>query len=281
MKCEESLAMIEEYFDGELDPQTGELLLTHIRNCALCAGELQQLTQEHQAYQKYERRVDVNPALWAGVRSRIVADDSVQPLPLLQRWQIGFNNLRSLRFSVPVLALLVMLAVVATVMVMNYLAAKKLPDQMASSPDSRLQVNQAETPNPGASRKRNEPEVLVKEEVEKLNGAVKRTVTRTASRNSAYKANPAEARTPSQLVRDAEKNYLTAIAMLTRDVAQRPSQLDSGTRAKLDGALASIDRTISATRRAVQENPNDPVAVQYMLTAYAKKVDVLKEMTNY
>jgi hypothetical protein len=88
-------------------------------------------------------------------------------------------------------------------------------------------------------------------------------------------------RTTAELVRVAEKNYLSAIAMLTRDVAQRPSRLDSETRAKLDGALASIDRTISATRRAVRKNPNDPLAVQYMLTAYAKKVDVLKEMTNY
>jgi hypothetical protein len=64
-------------------------------------------------------------------------------------------------------------------------------------------------------------------------------------------------------------------------VAKRPSQLDPETRAKLDEALVSIDRTISATRKAVRKDPNDPLVVQYMLTAYAKKVDVLKEMTTY
>jgi hypothetical protein len=32
---------------------------------------------------------------------------------------------------------------------------------------------------------------------------------------------------------------------------------------------------------AVKKNPNDPVAVRYMLSAYGKKVDVLREMTSY
>ena len=80
---------------------------------------------------------------------------------------------------------------------------------------------------------------------------------------------------------EAEKKYLRAIALLTRGVEQRPSRLDPETRMKLDGALAAIDRTILSTRKAVRQNPNDPLAVQYMLTAYGKKVEVLKEMSNY
>ena len=42
-----------------------------------------------------------------------------------------------------------------------------------------------------------------------------------------------------------------------------------------------LDRTIADTRKAVRQHPDDPVAVQYMLTAYAKKVDVLREMVDY
>jgi hypothetical protein len=48
----------------------------------------------------------------------------------------------------------------------------------------------------------------------------------------------------------------------------------------LEEALSSIDRTIVATKRAVRKSPDDPVAVQFMLAAYAKKVDVLREMVN-
>jgi phage gp29-like protein len=90
-----------------------------------------------------------------------------------------------------------------------------------------------------------------------------------------------EPKTPVQLVREAEKKYLSAIALLTRDAEQRPSRLDSETRAKLNGALVAVNRTILSTRKAVQQNPNDPLAVQYMLSAYEKKVDVLKEMSSY
>ena len=54
--------------------------------------------------------------------------------------------------------------------------------------------------------------------------------------------------------------------------------MDPLTLAKLDQAIAAINRTIAGTRKAVREHPDDPVAVQYMLTAYARKVDVLREM---
>ena len=86
--------------------------------------------------------------------------------------------------------------------------------------------------------------------------------------------------TPAQLVRDAEPKYLTAIAMLSRDVNRRRSQLDPMLLARFDASLAEIDRTIKDTRQVVRGNPEDPIALQYLLAAYSKKVDVLREMTN-
>jgi hypothetical protein len=62
---------------------------------------------------------------------------------------------------------------------------------------------------------------------------------------------------------------------------RHPSRLDADTKARFEGELADIDRTIASTRVAVRRDPNDPVAVQYMLRAYRKKVDVLREMTGY
>jgi hypothetical protein len=81
-------------------------------------------------------------------------------------------------------------------------------------------------------------------------------------------------------VRDAEQKYLTAITMLSRDVNSRRSQLDPMMLARFDASLAEIDRTIKETRHVVRENPEDPIALQYLLAAYSKKVDVLREMTN-
>jgi hypothetical protein len=44
--------------------------------------------------------------------------------------------------------------------------------------------------------------------------------------------------------------------------------------------MVEIDNTIAETRRAVRENPDDPIALQYMLSAYAKKIDVLREVAR-
>ena len=45
--------------------------------------------------------------------------------------------------------------------------------------------------------------------------------------------------------------------------------------------MRALDRTIAETRRAaLGRGNNDPVAVQYMLTAYEKKVEVLREMAR-
>jgi hypothetical protein len=85
--------------------------------------------------------------------------------------------------------------------------------------------------------------------------------------------------TPAQLVREAEQKYLAAIAMLSRDVNRHRSQLDPMLLARFDASLSEIDRTIKETRRVVHENPGDPIALQYLLAAYSKKVEVLRGMT--
>ena len=85
---------------------------------------------------------------------------------------------------------------------------------------------------------------------------------------------------PQQLVREAEQKYLEAVSILSRDIRQRRSHLDLLVLARFDNALADIDRTIAETRRAVRQNRGDPIALQYMLAAYSKKVDALREMAT-
>ncbi|HYX42253.1 MAG TPA: hypothetical protein VE821_11175, partial [Pyrinomonadaceae bacterium] len=86
--------------------------------------------------------------------------------------------------------------------------------------------------------------------------------------------------TPEDLVKDAEAKYQKAIEILKRDVDKRRASFDPQTLARFDETLSAIDRTIAETRRAALGQGNDPVAVQYMLTAYAKKVEVLREMAR-
>jgi len=291
MKCEECQALLEEYFDGELDQIVTGAVSFHVENCLACSTTLQELTLESQAYQSYERRLNVSPDLWARVRSEIGEESRPRPSALFQGWHLELGKRLSRRFSVPVAVGLVLLAIVSTLAVMKYMDNKEAEKQSASSVGNPqlTEVQVAHPPVKGSevvgldsdSATAREPLITPKGSELKKNVQSGRRTENVRSRVSSVRPDPLEARTPAQLVRDAEKKYLSAIVLLTRDAQQRPSQLDSETRAKLDGALAAIDRTIFATRRAVQRNPNDPLAVQYMLTAYGKKVEVLKEMTAY
>jgi hypothetical protein len=65
---------------------------------------------------------------------------------------------------------------------------------------------------------------------------------------------------------------------LSEDVNRKRTRLDPQVAARFDETLATIDRSIAETRRTVLKHGNDPVAVQYMLSAYAKKVEVMREM---
>jgi hypothetical protein len=82
-----------------------------------------------------------------------------------------------------------------------------------------------------------------------------------------------------KLVREAEQKYLAAIAIMSQDVKRHRSQIDPAVLARFDSALSDIDRTIAETRQIVRRNPDDPVALQYLLSAYAKKVDTLRALT--
>jgi hypothetical protein len=133
----------------------------------------------------------------------------------------------------------------------------------------------------GSQQDEDAPPQLVKNGV----GRKPRTVL-AANKGNAGAVNlrtSSEPREPSsdELVREAEQKYVEAIAMLSRDVKRRRSRLDAETAARFERTLTAVDRTIADTRRAARRHPGDPVAAKYMLTAYARKVDVLREMVDY
>lgn len=282
MKCAECESLVQEYFDGELDQPIAKAVLVHLDNCSSCGALLEQLLSEHRTYQRYDRELEVSQALWVKTRAQLAAESDRQELTPSRRSQIEFSRLVSLRFSMAASAALVALAVIVTVAVMKYL----------NTPPPSPQIALSSEPSPATNRPTEETKVIPEplkgkevvgrdkdSEIEKQTGSGPGTLLVRRSSSTAKDAR--EPKTPVQLVREAEKKYLSAIALLTRDAQQRQSQFDPETRGKLDEALAAIDRTILSTRKAVQRNPNDPLAVQYMLAAYGKKVDVLKEMGSY
>src|SRR5262245_37010411 len=72
MKCEVYENLREEYLDGELAPDDQERVSDHLITCAGCAEVFAELTTEQELFARYDREVEVSPALWNGIEERIV-----------------------------------------------------------------------------------------------------------------------------------------------------------------------------------------------------------------
>jgi hypothetical protein len=300
MKCEDCLAIIEEYFDAELNGRESKKIAEHLVSCGICNEVYESLEQEQQLYAHYEREVEVTPALWQGVQARIKQESARQEIGqpgVVERLRKFFTDaFHAPRFSPALAGLLVVVAVGATVLVMNYVNSHSPApiatdgNKNSSGADSPTQANVNQAPHPDnpqvADNDKSENNAPKNKEEQKIAPEKKQFVKNQDSVRPTLAKAPAEkvaATTPSttaeSLLRDAEQKYIAAITILQRDFDKRRSTLDPELVAKLDASLASIDRTIAETRKAVRQNFDDPIAVQYMLTAYAKKVEVLRDVT--
>ncbi|HEV2881126.1 MAG TPA: zf-HC2 domain-containing protein [Pyrinomonadaceae bacterium] len=311
MKCEECTAnTLEEFLDGELDARRAAELGAHLAACRACAAAYERLLDEQATYASYERNLDVTPqALWAGVAARITAEESREK-PAAKASL--FESVRAWlapafvapRFSPALTAAMMLLAIGATALVMRYMNSQPVgsrelaaaPSKVTATPSSIVQQptpeatpasSPAATQNGGSSGgadvQPNEREKNRKLEFARKRDAERKLVVPSNDPAQILVANQnneilKRQRATERLVREAEAKYLAAIKMLSEDVNRKRTRLDPQVAARFDETLATIDRSIAETRRTVLRQRNDPVAVQYMLSAYAKKVEVMREM---
>lgn len=74
MNCDDCRQQTEAYFDLELDARTTERVATHLAACAACASLLDELQAEAEVYKTYERDIELSPALWTAIESRLAID---------------------------------------------------------------------------------------------------------------------------------------------------------------------------------------------------------------
>lgn len=171
MKCEECLPLLEDYFDGEVDRQTGESLGAHMAACAECAEAFEALEAEQAMYLRYDRGLEVSPAVWEAVRERIAeVPPAREPkrLPLLVRLReqlaLAVSAL-SLRPALASSMALVMVGVAAGVLWLartprpvnpaaenQEAAAQTASTQAPPAPPSRGEPNAGPTPGPDNGR---------------------------------------------------------------------------------------------------------------------------------
>jgi hypothetical protein len=286
MKCEECEVLIEEYVDGELGRAEAAEMAAHLVSCGECSQQEQEVRRELELYARYDREVAVGPALWAAVESRIRQENAPQRPGLLARLRELFvGAFGAPRLSPAFAAAMVLAAVGLTLFLNNYMGSRKESNEGIAAtspvnpapppPNNQAGQNSPAQQPPAATN--SESLATVREPDGARTPAAGREKGSAPAKQLAAKAQPS---TADQLVREAEQKYLAAINILQRDVNRRGTQLEPAVRARFDVALAEIDRTITETRKAVRQNPGDPTALQYLLGAYSKKVDVLREMSR-
>ena len=279
MKCEEYRILIEDYVDGALDQRAVARVTAHTAECAECGSFYQEMSREQELYSRYHRDVQVTPVLWASIESRIKQERSAQPAGLISRLREQLAGVFSApRLSPAFAAALVIVAIGVTALVMSRLNSPER--RQVATGNKNAPVDTSAPSEKSAPPSPQPPEAIQKDELAVNKGTTDVSPNPVKVNAPRKQLASSTGLTPAQLVREAEQKYLTAIAMLSRDVNRRRSQLDPMMLARFDASLSEIDRTIRETRQVVRQNPEDPIALQYLLAAYSKKVDVLREMTN-
>jgi len=287
MNCEVCQPILEEYFDGELNTRHAAEVRAHLAGCRACAAILAELRQEQELFARYERNLEVTPALWAGIEARIKAEKATTlAVPPTPGWRDRLKGFFAMPHISPAFAAaLVVLAIGVTVAVMSYLQSHSTGNPSSIAKDSNQpgigNKNEAAptVPQTGSKEPGHELAVQPNTEARPDEGRPIVKAPKPAPQKQLAVNKPQAPPDPMKLVREAEQKYQAAIAILSQDVSRRRSQIDPAVLARFDSALADIDRTIQETRQIVRRNPDDPVALQYLLGAYAKKVDTLRAMS--
>src|SRR6266404_3033927 len=74
MKCDDCLNLLEEYIDGEVIEVDAEQISTHLITCAACNSEFAALTAEQEVFARYDRELNITPAMWSAIQERTAAE---------------------------------------------------------------------------------------------------------------------------------------------------------------------------------------------------------------
>ncbi len=310
MKCEDCIPLLDLFFDGELDRRDADAVAAHLGGCAPCSAGYQVRSDEQSLYLRHECGEVNVPAFWDGLMRKVGAEEA-RPIPpsrvarLRRRLALA---LAAPRFTPAMTAAMLLVAVGLTAVVMRYFGPRPAAPAVATASQTDEGTNVEDVKGegitkpivssaPGTETAGETPVAVLSKEVREVSDGVKR-----GAGGSGVKTKPDGVRSevagavgrarrtltadsrddaaPERLVREAEQKYLEAIAILSRDVGRRRPRMAPETLARFERTLAVIDRAIADTRGATREHPRDPVAAQYMLAAYAKKVEVLREMAR-
>ena len=135
MKCDDCLNLLEMYIDGEAGERNTDQVREHLMKCESCTREFEALTAESELYQRYDRDLQISPAVWSGIAARISMQNdeaAAKPKSGLSEWFAGLFAMPSFKFAMPAVAL-VAIAVVLGVAYWRTRQPVAPPDKVAKS----------------------------------------------------------------------------------------------------------------------------------------------------
>lgn len=263
MNCERFQPELEELFYGELDAPRASELRAHLAGCEECRGFETALAREMEIYSHYRVETEIEPSatMWNAIRERIDTAESNPSPEYRERWSLSLLvgwllQPAVLRQAAGALALIT-LSVSATI----YFTGRRDDGNLRTEVQPSPVVDPVSTPAPEAT-----------------------TVAPLLAAGRSAPVKPAKSRqlTDEEMIRAqvarAEREYVGAIRLLDRAIAERKGQLDAGVIAQYESSLALIDDSIEKSRRAMRQHPGDPAARQFLLAAYARKVELMQEI---
>lgn len=277
MKCDDCLLVMEEYFDGELDEKQTQIIDTHLFICMACSKAYKLLQSEQHIYSNYERNIAISSSLRPAIEARLIQEiEQVEQINHKHQglipWIKGLiKGLLNTPNFVPVFvaASLILVTVITTIMVMknfSKIEVDKTPTANAT-PEARPIETPAKIVDTTDATKEISPVILENLPAPKISEIKPKRFSKSNDQ-------------AQQLIKEAEGKYLAAIVILSKDAEKNYKQMAPELKASFDKSLRIIDENIVQTRRAIRQNPKDPIIAQYMLAAYAKKIEVLQEIVT-
>jgi tetratricopeptide (TPR) repeat protein len=279
MNCEHCKNELEDFLYGELGELRAAEVRAHLGDCAVCAALRDDIERENEIFGRFYEQTSIEPVaeMWEAIRARINSEARGQAqiengrgwLERLRAGAIGWAlapaTLRQAAFA----ALLITLSVAATTIYLKLGengAEKFARNGPQATPTQAPQ--QVATPAPSIDIAGGKPN----------NGA-------PAPKDMRRQVNPP---TPPRRLTDqelmnrqiarAEIEYQKAIRLLDQAIAKQRDRLDPALIKQYESSLELIDDSIAASRRALRERPDDPTAGQFLLAAYAKKLDLMQDI---
>lgn len=276
MNCERCKNEVEDFLYGELGEARVTEVRAHLGDCAVCAALRDEIERENEIFGRFYEQTAIEPAaeMWEAIRARINNEAQGQAqIKKSHRWWLERPRAGAFGLLAPAAlrqaafaALLVVLSVAATTM---YLKLRENgPEKIANKGEQATPTRtpqQIATPSPiidipGANRNNSAP------------------ATTPPINRPAPPRRLSDQELMNRQIARAELEYQKAIRLLDQAIAKQRDRLDPAMIKQYESSLALIDDSIASSRRALRERPDDPTAGQFLLAAYAKKLDLMQDV---